>query len=448
MIRRLTFIAMVVGLVVVGLVAQASAYLLAPPGPAHGGGSATTDASSLAEPGPHPVGVRTVTADEAPMPFTLWYPTEGPDEVHDLTYSYGINMLGAESSVALATFTGHATPGVPADTSGGPYPFVIMSHGFAITPSSYAWLAEHLASHGFVVAAPSHGESLDPRGLWRATVDRPADVVELLAHLGHEVRAGGEFAGLIDIESVAVVGHSYGGYTALAAAGARLDMDGFRDICEHETSSGDPLEFQCDALVDHVDDMAALAGLDATPSDLWPTAGDDRIDAVVSVAGDAAMFGTSGLAEISVPVLTIGGTADTDSPLEWGNRLAYEHVSSARKAEVVLNGADHMVFAGGCEQMRRIEVAGVSRFLHESRLGPQRGPRRRQPLCGGVLARRIESGSPCRRGARARPPEHAADHLSIGWILTCPTFSTHHASSKGAPPCRQSHSSEPVRPTF
>jgi predicted dienelactone hydrolase len=68
------------------------------------------------------------------------------------------------------------------------------------------------------------------------------------------------------------------------------------------------------------------------------------------------MFGTSGLAEISVPVLTIGGTADTDSPLEWGNRLAYENVSSARKAEVVLNGADHMVFAGGCEQMRRIEA--------------------------------------------------------------------------------------------
>jgi predicted dienelactone hydrolase len=232
---------------------------------------------------------------------------------------------------------------------------VIVSHGFAITPSSYAWLAEHLASHGFVVAAPSHSESLDPSGLWRATVDRPADVVELLAHLDYEVRAGGEFAGLIDTESVAVVGHSYGGYTALAAAGARLDMNGFRDICEHEISSGDPLEFQCEALVEHADDMAALAGLDATPSGLWPTAGDDRIDAVVSVAGDAAMFGTSGLAEISVPVLTIGGTADTDSPLEWGNRLAYEHNSSARKAEVVLIGADHMVFAGGCEQMRRIE---------------------------------------------------------------------------------------------
>ncbi len=355
MIRRLTFIAMVVGLVVVGLVAQASAYLLAPPAPARGGGSATTDAASLAEPGPHQVGVRTVTADEAPMPFTLWYPTDRPNEVHDLTYTYGINMLGAESSVALATFTGHARPGAAADTSDGPYPLVIVSHGFAITPSSYAWLAEHLASHGFVVAAPSHSESLDPRGLWRATIDRPADVDELLSHLEHEVRAGGDFAGLIDTESVAVVGHSYGGYTALAAAGARLDMDGFRDICEHEISSGDPLEFQCDALVDRADDMAALAGLDATPSGLWPTAGDDRIDAVVSVAGDAAMFGTSGLAEISVPVLMIGGTADTDSPLEWGNRLAYEHASSARKAEVVLNGADHMVFAGGCEQMRRIE---------------------------------------------------------------------------------------------
>ena len=56
----------------------------------------------------------------------------------------------------------------------------------------------------------------------------------------------------------------------------------------------------------------------------------------LSMAGDAAMFGEHGLAELSVPVMAIGGTADTDSPFEWGTRLTYDNVSSARKVEIAL----------------------------------------------------------------------------------------------------------------
>ena len=37
-----------------------------------------------------------------------------------------------------------------------------------------------------------------------------------------------------------------------------------------------------------------------------------------------------------VPVMAIGGTADTDSPFAWGTRFAYEHVASARKVEIAL----------------------------------------------------------------------------------------------------------------
>jgi hypothetical protein len=37
-----------------------------------------------------------------------------------------------------------------------PAPVVVLSHGFGATRASYVYLSRHLASHGFVVAAPEH----------------------------------------------------------------------------------------------------------------------------------------------------------------------------------------------------------------------------------------------------------------------------------------------------
>ena len=51
---------------------------------------------------------------------------------------------------------------------------------------------------------------------------------------------GGMMADLIDMTQVAVVGHSYGGYTALAAAGAQHDMQSYRERCA-TIAADDPL---------------------------------------------------------------------------------------------------------------------------------------------------------------------------------------------------------------
>jgi predicted dienelactone hydrolase len=196
-----------------------------------------------------------------------------------------------------------------------------------------------------------HVEELDPSALWRATIDRPRDTRAALDHVDGEVR--GAWSGLVDPDDVAVIGHSYGGYTALAAAGARLDTGRLREICDRAPND-DPINFQCDALVPHIAAMAAAAGLDAAPTELWPSWGDPRVDSAVALAGDAVMFGEAGMAEVSVPVMAIGGTADVDAPYEWGTRLAYEAASSTRRVEVGLEGAEHMVFTGPCETRRRV----------------------------------------------------------------------------------------------
>ena len=257
-----------------------------------------------------------------------------------------MKLFGGNGSVALAAYPGAAARDAKEDLSGGPYPLVVLSPGFAIGASTYAWLAEHLASYGLAVIAMDHGEELDPGLLWRATVDRPRDTRSVIAQ-------SGDLGRLVDATRVAVVGHSYGGYTALAAAGARLDSTRLREICEGARPD-DPIIFQCDALVPHIDDMADAAELGLPPDGPWPSWGDARVDAAVALAGDAVIFGEAGMAEVGVPVMAIGGTADADAPYQWGTRLAYESAGSQRKVEIGLEGAAHMIFTGPCEVSRRL----------------------------------------------------------------------------------------------
>jgi predicted dienelactone hydrolase len=323
-----------------------------------GNAAARTDLRSDVLPygvrGPHPVGTRGLVSDgEAALDVTLWYPALNAEDHEARTrYAYEMKMGAPFGAVTFATFAGRAMRDAPYDLSAGPYPLVILSPGFSIGASTYAWLAEHLASYGFVVIAPEHQEQVDAElnGLWQAAITRPQDILSVLAYVDEQVGSGGTWEGLIDADTVAVVGHSYGGYTALAAGGAQIDTPGFETLCETAYAANDPSAWLCDELFPHMADMADLAGLDSIPEGLWHKAwSDPRVDAIVPLAGDALFFGQNGLAEISVPVLAIGGTLDSDAPYMWGTYPAYAYASSATKVRIALIGAEHMIFTGPCE---------------------------------------------------------------------------------------------------
>jgi predicted dienelactone hydrolase len=319
--------------------------------------ASTPTASTLAfaTPGGHPVGSRVVTtvgAQEQPLTVRVWYPAIAIDDtVETITYTapnkFGEEITPGEEITSIGTAIADAAP----DTTDGPYPLVVFSHGFSLSPIVYATLLEHVASHGYVVVAPEHNEGFDGSltGFSEELIDRPTDVRLTIDEAESLGASDGPLAGMIDTDHVAVVGHSYGGYTALAAGGARFDFDAYRDRCA-ALSSDDPLAFFCAPLADEVE-MASRIGLAEPPTDLWPSLGDPRVDAVITMAGDAYMFDQRGLAELEVPVMVMGGTVDDGTPYDWGAELTYDHAASTDKALVTFPGAGHFVFADPCENL-------------------------------------------------------------------------------------------------
>ena len=90
----------------------------------------------------------------------------------------------------------------------GPYPLVVFSHGFSATSQWYSTLAEQYASHGFIVLAPEHVGENDWMENVSSTAGRPLDIKRTLDYTEQITAPGGDMAGQIDMENVAVAGHS------------------------------------------------------------------------------------------------------------------------------------------------------------------------------------------------------------------------------------------------
>lgn len=178
--------------------------------------------------GPLPVGVCTVSAlDPARnrlFPCELWYPAAAKHAGQDIAPETQDSFPLAASDQARRQAAVRS-----ASAEAGTYPLVLFSHHSGGNRRAATFLCTHLGSHGYVVAALDHSEVVAPELARRADetaerksargqawiANRVPDVRFLLDHLlsGPAPVPGIE----IDPARIGIVGHSLGGWTALAA---------------------------------------------------------------------------------------------------------------------------------------------------------------------------------------------------------------------------------------
>ena len=111
----------------------------------------------------------------------------------------------------------------------GRHPLLLFFHGTNGNTRSIAWLSSALASYGYIVASANHpgSTSLDVSEesllqTWQQARDGSFMLDELLAL--------SDVGPSIDAERIGSIGFSLGGYSALAIAGARLQISKLQDF--------------------------------------------------------------------------------------------------------------------------------------------------------------------------------------------------------------------------
>ncbi len=195
-----------------------------------------------------------------------------------------------------------------------PVPLIVISHGLASDRQTFAYLAEHFASHGFAVAVVEHDDiSLnkfarilsgterfpEPDNL----IDQPLDVKSVLNRLERELATNPQLQNKLNLREVGVIGQSLGGYTSLALAGGKLIADKMAEECQSENYR--------DVLLD----LSSLAK--CTFNDLKDShyqLRDPRIKAVVAINPLGKIFAQEGMGAIKIPTMLISGTHDLITP--------------------------------------------------------------------------------------------------------------------------------------
>ncbi|OUJ76164.1 alpha/beta hydrolase family protein [Hymenobacter crusticola] len=215
----------------------------------------------------------------------------------------------------------------------GVFPLVLISHGNGGSGMTHRLLAHYLARHGFVVGLPDHPFNNRLDNSWEKTVQNLTHRPRHLELAINELFENPHVTKFLKPDTVGLIGHSVGGYTALALAG------------------GAPSSFPWESADNQFHPI--------------PTPTDSRVKALVLLAPAAMWFRAAGaLHTIQAPTLLLTGEVDVHTPIEH--------------AHVILNGVPDPAKV----QHRVVENAGHFSFLSpfpEARVSPAFPPSQDPP---------------------------------------------------------------------
>jgi len=229
--------------------------------------------------GPFEVGITTLTLEQGNAVEVLYPATSAASGATD---SYRVTEFLPEGVAALIPEGINDRFEIDAQRDGipsadGPFPVVLFSHGFSAFRLQSSNLMRHIASWGFVVAAPDHPSRNLVGQLGGGTENPPTSLVDLRATraLVEEATApsttigAGLLEGIADVSQVALAGHSAGGGTVVAMAGD----PGIAGYISYASGGSDlpdvPSLFMSGALDAVVEPGRTAAAFAAAPNDSW-----------------------------------------------------------------------------------------------------------------------------------------------------------------------------------
>ncbi len=307
-------------------------------------------------PGPYDVGVKTITVNadsERPLAVDVWFPLDDAAgaPAHEYTLIPGLSDISDNAVDAEPT-------SISAD---GPFPLVIYSHGSGGLRYIASDYTEAIASYGYIVASADHtgNTALDDLLCSRTAgpvtaLNRVNDIQAMInAMLDPQSTETVGFVANVDPESIAVTGHSVGGFTTFAA------------VTGYENDLGAvPADDRIDAIIP----LAPAIGGDRPPIDqsTTTTTDPDRVDPCanaqdpatpplspeeIEAARNRKSITDEQLASITVPAMIIVGTDDVSTPVEPNVTRAWEFSNSDPLYRVELVAAQHQSFTNACRYL-------------------------------------------------------------------------------------------------
>ena len=258
---------------------------------------------------------------ERRLTVEVWYPADLAGGEPGGTYE-----AITRNPQITATLRGRASRNADALVGAGPYPLIIISHGYPGNRYLLSHTGENLASKGYIVASIDHKESTyeDQQSIASTLYNRPIDqrtVLNSMAALSEDIES--PFYSLVDSENTGIIGYSMGGYGLVNNLGggfSEQSVNGF------------------------ISPPNALLEIHSTSNPNFRDRLDVRVKAGLLVAPwgmNAGFWTDTDLAGITVPSFYIAGDQDTVAGYDNGTKKIYEGAINSERYLLTYLGAGH-----------------------------------------------------------------------------------------------------------
>ncbi|WP_158798881.1 prolyl oligopeptidase family serine peptidase [Pedobacter sp. L105] len=235
------------------------------------------------------------------------------------------------------------------------HPLILLSHGTGGGRMTLEWMADLLVKQGFIVAAVDHwGNTYDHKIAieFLTPWQRPQDISFVLT----QILKDKSLDQIIDKQRIGAAGFSIGGYTVLALAGARLDLNALTAFTKTTEGIKETAIPEFPGLLKTLDEAAVRESFINSP-----VLKDGRIKAFFAIcpAIGQGFIHENQFESVKDPVYLVGAQSDSIAPVKT-NVKHYHQLLSKSTLYLVPGKAGHYLFLN--EANTEVKKSGIAMF--------------------------------------------------------------------------------------